>query len=221
MRQKLGFIFIGDSIINIQARNNMKSKVLPPMVSQIINNTQGTEELIGEKGITHYLTRMNIDDTHNLSESKSNDVFSPVASSGKIQIVHRKYKGKSSSQIFVRDQDKLNKISSEKKKKVFHIPGEKRKKLCKQIFKTSDRISYDFNKYEPFSIGNKKSISEAISEAQNVEVENVSLYTFPNLKLIQKFIKANNYYLNNFAMGGDGKKNSFISFKLNEILKEK
>ena len=47
----------------------------------------------------------------------------------------------------------------------YHLPG-KRSLTNRQIFKTSDRISYGFNKLEPFSIKARKSISEMISDAQ-------------------------------------------------------
>mmetsp|Transcript_24378 Transcript_24378/g.21631 ORF Transcript_24378/g.21631 Transcript_24378/m.21631 type:complete len:310 (-) Transcript_24378:48-977(-) len=167
------------------------------------------EENKGEnQEFTHYLNKFDINDTHTISESKSNnEMMSPLSTKGNIQIVNKKSNGRSTSQIFMEDNKKFKILNSEHKKQDFHIPGKKR--LCtKQVFKTSGRISYDFNKYEPFSIGHKKSISDAISEAQtHKEPENV-------------YIKANNYYLNNFNMNGEGG-NSKVCFKLNEILKEK
>lgn len=96
-----------------------------------------------------------------------------------------------------------------KLKKEFHVPG-KRRPTSKQIFANSDRISYGFNKLEPFKVGPVKSISQAISEAHK-----------PNDGTERKYIKANNYYSHNFLMSKKNCKNSLLSFRLTEILKEK
>lgn len=42
----------------------------------------------------------------------------------------------------------------------------KKRLSTKQIFQTSDKISYGFNKIDPFSITAKKTVSELINEAQ-------------------------------------------------------
>lgn len=104
-----------------------------------------------------------------------------------------------------------NRQSPSKVKKSVRIPG-KKNKASKQIFQTSDRISYNFNKIDPFSTRTKKSITESIREAQKNK---------DNKPLERKFIQANNYYLHNYMMGSANTKNSLMRFRLDEILKEK
>lgn len=96
-------------------------------------------------------------------------------------------------------------------KRVFHLPG-KKKYSAPQIFETSDRISYGFNKLVPFSVNSKKSISDAITEAHQKKVKDMD---------VRKFIKANNYYLHNFLVANQQGNNTMVRFRLNEILKEK
>lgn len=96
-------------------------------------------------------------------------------------------------------------------KRVFHLPG-KKKYSSPRIFETSDRISYGFNKIEPFSVNSKKSISDAITEAHQKKLKDMD---------VRKFIKANNYYLHNFLITNQQTNNSMVRFRLNEILKEK
>ncbi|CAI2385904.1 unnamed protein product [Moneuplotes crassus] len=159
--------------------------------------------------------------SHNLSpDNKSNQNTSQMTNPGRIQIVNKGGQGRSNSQANMRDRVQIlsknitresnilsapQKKRSEKKTKEYHVPG-KKAKPTKQIFIKSDRISYDFNKFKPFQVSAKKSISEAISEVQ--------------AKPERRLIKANNYYLHNFAMEGSGQ-SSLLSFRLNEILKEK
>lgn len=97
--------------------------------------------------------------------------------------------------------------SKRKMRKTIYWPG-KNHLSTPQIFKTSDRISYGFNKIEPFAVKSKKSISQLIADAQQNEPE-------------RKLIKANNYYLHNFLMGGKNLKSTMVCFRLNEILSEK
>jgi len=152
-------------------------------------------------------------------DSRSNDNFSQTTKAGRIQIVSRRIEGRSTSQLNPRDKAQImgkhfqrenNILSAPEKKKTerkkeYHIPGRKYKPT-KQIFMKSDRISYKFNKTQPFKVNKRKSISQAISDVQ--------------IKPERRLIKANNYYLHNYAMDNQGK-NSLVSFRLNEILKEK
>lgn len=127
-----------------------------------------------------------------------------------------KHIGKSSScpKIYIQHEDEklTKKLQSEhKNKKMYHLPG-KKPRLVGQIFETSDRISYNFNKVDPFSISAKKSISEAIDEASKAK---------KNEEPDRKFIKGSNYYLHNFMMTNQKWKSSPMHFRLTEILKEK
>ena len=80
--------------------------------------------------------------------------------------------------------------SDQKNKKMYHLPG-KKPRMIGQIFETSDRISYNFNKVDPFSVSARKSISEAIDEATKAKKKE---------EPARKFIKGSNYYLHNFMM---------------------
>jgi hypothetical protein len=110
-----------------------------------------------------------LDNTGNQSDTKTNELFSPVENSGRIKIISKigfdrlaneaRHIDKSSScpKIYISQEDgkmpkKLH--SDHKNKKMYHLPG-KKPRLINQIFDTSDRISYNFNKVDPFSISAK------------------------------------------------------------------
>ena len=165
-----------------------------------------------------------------MSDSKTNGPLSPLERSGKIQIIRNKnkqmvdlntrliaiHKSESAGAIIL-NPDKINSLLQSKKDtpskpKGISRSNRKKKEEVKQIFETSDRISYNFNKIDPFCTTTKKSIAESIREAHKLN---------GSKQPERKFIKANNYYLHNYMMGNGGPKNSLLRFRLDEILKEK
>ena len=164
-----------------------------------------------------------MDDTLTTWDNKTNQPMSPIRSCDKVHIVHKhlnnmrstsqckilymgpeKYETLMMPQARAQSQPSLSRIdnfakakaqtSVRKTRRTYHLPGKKKKSSDLQIFKTSDRISYGFNKLEPFSVGAKKSITDMISAAQKKD---------KNPEPERRLIKANNYYQHNFLMPGN------------------
>lgn len=125
------------------------------------------------------MIKLNLDETKSLSDSKTNGPLSPLERSGKIQIIknnkqlvdfnlHMTALHKSGSAgTIVLNPDNIKTLINSKKQSPSKTKGSARisgKK--KQIFQTSDRISYNFNKIDPFSTKARKSITESIRDAQ-------------------------------------------------------
>ena len=129
------------------------------------------------------MIKLNLDETKSLSDSKTNGPLSPLERSGKIQIIKNNkqlvdfnlhmtalYKSGSAGTIVLNPDNIKALINSKtqspsKTKGSARISG-KKKQNSKQIFQTSDRISYNFNKIDPFSTKARKSITESIRDAQ-------------------------------------------------------